>query len=328
MALQRRLMPSLSELVALEAVARLGSFTKAAEELALTQGALSKQIHQLEATLGLRLFDRAWRQVKLTPGGQGYVEEIQPLLAKLERATRAAVESGRRREVLTCAVPPDFVARWLAPWLGRFADANPGLSVHCRTYLEPFDFEDDSADLAIHVGQPNWAGTQAHRLFDETIIPVASPAYRDALRLAVPADLRRARLIHNAARPALWPVFLDSVRVEAEALGQGHAFDHVSAVAAAAAGGLGVALVPSFAVEAEVAEGRLVPLFGASLRSMDAYLLVVPNAKAADPLVLLFRDWLMRELGARQDPVPLRPRAARPGIPARETLHEKASMYG
>lgn len=299
MALQRRLMPSLSELVAFEAVARLGSFTKAAEELALTQGALSKQIHQLEATLGLRLFDRAWRQVKLTPSGHAYVREIQPLLWKLERSTRSVVEANRKRDVLACAVPPDFVGRWLAPWLAHFAEAAPGVAVHCRTYLEPFDFEDDAADLAIHVGQPNWAGTQAHHLFDEVIIPVASPAYRDALRLERPSDLARARLIHNAARPALWHVFVDSLRLELDATAQAHAFDHVSAVAAAAAGGLGVALVPNFAVEPEIAQGRLVPLFDASLRSMDAYFLVVPHAKAADPLVAMFRDWLVREVQAR-----------------------------
>jgi DNA-binding transcriptional LysR family regulator len=173
--MQRRLMPSLSELVAFEAVARLSSITAAAEELALTQGALSKQIRQLEATLGLELFERGHRHVRITPNGEAYVDEIRPILKRLERATHGVISANRKVETLALGVLPAFSSCWLAPRLAGFAAENPTVTVHCHTYLQPFDFEKETFDAAIHIGHDNWSGTRAYRLFGEDIVAVASP---------------------------------------------------------------------------------------------------------------------------------------------------------
>jgi LysR family glycine cleavage system transcriptional activator len=298
MALKRRHMPSFAELVALEAVARLGSFTKAAEELSLTQGALSKQIRQLESTLGFLLFERTKRDVRITRGGQTYVNAIRPLLLKLERTTNAVIEANQEKLVLNCAVLPSFATRWLAPRLVRFAAANPRLAINCKAYYEPFNFDEEPMDLAIHVGRPNWPGTTAHHLFDEVVLPVSSPAYRDTLQLSAPADIARATLIHNAARSALWHIWLDSLSLDIEHPFSGYALDDFLTVATAAASGLGVALIPEFCIRDDLASGKLVTLFDHKLQNVEAYYLVVPAAKTNDPLVTRFLSWILNEVRA------------------------------
>lgn len=296
MVFRRRLMPSLAELVAFEAVARLGSFTKAAEELALTQGALSKQIRQLESGLQVRLFERTKRQVRITPAGQSYVNEVAPILRRLERSTNAVIAANVKRDVLNCAVLPAFAIRWLAPRLPDFAAAHPKVTVNCTTYLEPFSFDEEPMDVAIHVGTPNWPGTTAHHLFDEALVLVASPAYRDVHGLDTPESLSRATLIHNSTRPALWPIWLDKLGVKAEAAGQTFSFDQFPAIAEAAVAGLGVALLPEFFIADRLASGELVPLFDKRPRSMEAYFLVIPTAKTRDPLIVQFSRWLLNEM--------------------------------
>lgn len=296
MALRRRLMPSLAELVAFEAVARLESFTKAADELALTQGALSKQIRQLEAALQVRLFERTKRQVRITPAGQSYVNEIGPILQRLERSTTAVIEANAKRDALNCAVLPAFAMRWLAPRLPRFAAAHPKVVINCGTYLEPFNFEESPMDIAIHVGRPNWPDTVAHHLFDEALIVAASPTYCERHRLERPEDLAQTTLIHNSARPALWPIWFNNLNVKAEPTGHSYSFDQFPVIAEAAMAGLGVALLPEFFIADSLASGALVPLFDSHPRSMEAYFLIVPAMKESDPLVSQFTRWLMEEI--------------------------------
>lgn len=296
MALKRRLMPSLTKLVAFEAVVRLGSFTRAAEELALTQGALSKQIRQLESSLGLQLLERTKRNLRITPAGRIYVNEIRSVLWKLERSTTALVASHRRTDVLNIAAPPSFVDRWLMPRLPRFLAQYPKATVNCRTYTVPFDFEQEATDMAIHCGRSNWPDTIALHLFDEIVIPVTSSAYRDRLRLNVPADIERATLIHNSARSALWHIWHDSLSLNTERPFAGHSFDQFLTVAEAAAAGLGVGLVPEILVDQEIESGKLVKLFGHELRSMESYFLVVPSVKEGDRMTMQFRKWMGSEL--------------------------------
>jgi DNA-binding transcriptional LysR family regulator len=293
--MKRRLMPSHAELVAFEAVARLGSFTRAANELALTQGALSKQIRQLEVTLGVRLFERTKRDVRLTRQGDSYVNAIQPLLWKLERATHSVIASGREEHVLTCAVLPAFEHRWLAPRLAGFAAGHPDLSVRCTSYSEPFDFDEEPADLAIHLGRPNWPGTDAHHLFDEILVAVASPEYRERHHLRQPADLANAVQIHHARRSAAWLIWMQSLGLDESTAPRAYTFDSTPAVAAAAVAGLGVALVPTFYIEPELRSGALVALFDHSVGNMEAYYLVVPTARTDNPDVIQFTDWILAE---------------------------------
>jgi LysR family glycine cleavage system transcriptional activator len=295
-------MPSLTELVAFEAVARFSSFTKAAEELSLTQGAISKQVRQLEGTLGLQLFTRLKHQLEITDDGRTYLNEIRPILARLERSTTSAVTSKSSRQTVNCAVLSGFSEGWLAQRLPRFVAAHPDITLNFSSYRAPFDFgRDATLDAAIHVGRANWPGTVADYLFDEVVVPVASPAYCERLELRTPADLERATLIHHADRLALWPIWCGSAGLEASETCRGHSFDQYPLIAAAAEAGLGIALVPQFLVAASLGDGRLVQPF-ARLPHVGAYYLVVPHAKARLPAVASFRHWLAAEVEAGRPP--------------------------
>ena len=297
MALSRRRMPSLAELIAFEAVARLGSFTKASEELALTQGALSKQIRQLEETLGVILFERTKRHVKITKNGAVYVTEVRSILWKLERSTSALIATQKKKNVLTCAVPASFAGNWLAGRLAKFVARNAGLTINLKSYIAPFDFADDPVDLAIHLGRSNWPGATATHLFDEIILPVTSPAHRDLLGIRKPADLSKTTLIHHTAHLALWGIWHERLNLAFDPTVAGHTFDHFTSIAQAAASGLGVALFPQFLIAGELSSGRLAPLFDLPLLDAMAYYLVVPHDKESDALVKAFSRWIVSEIG-------------------------------
>lgn len=296
----RRLMPTIAELVAFEAAARHGSFTRAAEELALTQGAVSKQVRQLEATLGVALFERVKRQVVLTDGGRRYLADVRDTLARLERSTHGLIAAGGAAEALSIASLPTFATRWLVPRLPRFLAGRPDVALSVATRLRPFSFAEEPFDLAVHYGAPHWPGAEATHLFDEDLVPVASPAYRDGHGLAAPEALGRAALIQQATRPAAWRDWFAALGVAVERPYRGPLFDQFSMVTAAAAAGLGVALVPRFLIEDELGSGRLVVLFDRPVRTEEAYHLVVPTEKRSAPLVAAFRDWIVAEARGRR----------------------------
>ncbi|HWA17752.1 MAG TPA: LysR substrate-binding domain-containing protein [Devosia sp.] len=306
MSLRRSLMPTLSQLIAFEAVFRLGSFTRAAEELALTQGALSKQIKQLEVTIGIQLLERTKRRLTITPDGLVYVRDIRAILRRLERSTNALIDSHRKTDVFTLAVPPSFADRWLIQRLGRFLEFHPKATINCLTYATPFDFEKQPADAAIYCGREDWPDTVATRLFDEVVTPVASPAYVARLGLGSPADLERAALIHNSTRPALWHIWFDSLSLGGDRPLPGHAFDEFLTIIEAAAAGLGVALIPQFLIDDELKSGKLTIPFDHAIPSMESYFLVVPNSREGDPVVADFREALLATLG-RDIPDGVRP---------------------
>lgn len=291
----RRLMPTIAELVAFEAAARQGSFTRAAEELALTQGAVSKQVRQLEATLGVPLFERVKRQVVLTDGGRRYLAEVRETLARLERSTHGMIAAGGAADVLGIASLPTFATRWLIPRLPRFVAEHPTAALALSTRLRPFSFAEEPFDLAIHYGAPRWPGAEAIHLFDEDLVPVASPTYRDTHGFDRPEALSEAVLIQQATRPAAWRDWFAGLGLAAERPYRGPLFDQFSMVAAAAAAGLGVALVPRFLIEEELGSGRLLVLFDRPVRTEEAYHLVVPSEKRSAPLVAAFRDFVLAE---------------------------------
>jgi LysR family glycine cleavage system transcriptional activator len=297
--LSRRLMPSTAELVAFEAAARHANFTRAAEELSLTQGAISKQIRQLEQTLGVTLFERVNRRVVLTDAGGLYLGDVREMLTKLETSTHAVLASGGSAAVLNVAVLPTFATRWLVPRLPMFVEAHPGVTINLATRLKPFDFDEEPFDLAIHYGTPTWPRSDATHLFDENVVPVASPAYRTGIRLAAPGDLLRATLLQQATRPTLWRDWFESVGVEHIHPYRGPLFDQFSMIAQAAAAGLGAALVPRFLVEEELQTSKLVVLFDHPLRGSQAYYLVVPTRKIHTPVVAQFGGWLAGEARRR-----------------------------
>jgi LysR family glycine cleavage system transcriptional activator len=297
MSLPRTLMPSLNELAAFEAAGRHESFTRAAEELALTQSAISKQVRQLEETLGVVLFNRVKGRVVLTTLGCQYIRFARNVLLECEAATHAVIASGGSQATLRIAVLPTFASRWMIPRLPSFLVNHPSLTVSLRSETEPFDFESTPVDVAIHYGGPSWAGANATYLFDEVLVAVTSPDYAASLDLTEPADLLRAALLQQATRPSLWGQWFQAAAIDHPYPYRGMTFDQFSMASQAAATGLGVALMPAFLIERELEEGRLVQIGQPLALSEAAYYAVAPLEKEHDPLVLSFIRWLVESAG-------------------------------
>lgn len=291
-------LPSLGALSAFEAAARHGSFTRAAEELALTQGAVSRQVAALEAQIGVRLFERVRQRVALTPAGAAYAVEVRAALRALTAATLNLMAFRGAGGVLNLAILPTFGTRWLIPRLPRFIEACPSITINFATRVRPFDFAREGHDAAIHFGGPTWAGATLHRLMGEEIVPVASPALLARHRLELPADVLGVPLLQQATRPRAWEQWLGEAGLDAARATPGPRFEQFAMVAQAAAAGLGLAILPRFLVEEELRSGVLVTPFDRPSRSEEAYWLVYPEEKAALPTVAAFRDWLLAEVGA------------------------------
>ncbi|MGL4443141.1 MAG: transcriptional regulator GcvA [Alsobacter sp.] len=293
----RRLVPSLSALQAFEAAARHGSFTRAAEELDLTQGAVSRQVAMLEQSLGVRLFERVRQRVNLTPAGAGYAVEVREALSRLAAATLSAMTARGAGGVLALAILPTFGTRWLIPRLPRFFARHPDVTINFATRILPFDFALEGLDAAIHFGDRHWPGADLYPLMGETIVPVASPDLVRAAGITVPADLLRVPLLQQATRPRAWREWLEAVDLPADRAVMGPSFEQFAMVAQAAVAGLGAAVVPRFLIEDELASGRLVAPFDLAIESRQSYWLVHPTGKRDRPAVAAFRDWLLAECG-------------------------------
>ncbi|MFQ5623846.1 MAG: LysR family transcriptional regulator, partial [Paracoccaceae bacterium] len=172
----RRFLPPTHFLASFVAAARTGSFTRAARELSLTQGAVSRHIRALEDRLGVSLFVRDRQRVRLTDAGANYAREVREALDGIARAS-LALQANPEGGSLNLAILPTFGTRWLAPRLPRFLSLHTGVSVNLTTRLRPFDFNTDRQDAAIHFGKADWPGTGSVHLMDERVVPVASPEF-------------------------------------------------------------------------------------------------------------------------------------------------------
>nr|WP_155132753.1 LysR substrate-binding domain-containing protein [Pseudovibrio flavus] len=282
-------------MIAFECAARHGSFTRAAEELFLTQGAVSKQVRLLEGRLGVELFRRVRQRIVLTDAGRLYLHDIRGTLEKMTNATRQVMSFAGSADVLNLAVLPTFGTRWLAPRLPRFHERYPKASFNLTVRLTPFDFEVEPFDGAIHFGEPVWAGAFAEPLFHEDVIPVASRAFRDRYMIRKPEDLAGVLRLHQSTRPDAWQKWFQQAGVETDTAFQGPRFDQFSMISQAAVSGLGAALVPRFFVEDELASGSLVKLFDISQRQPSAYHFVYPVNRTLRPVVSAFKSWLIEE---------------------------------
>ncbi|MES0883402.1 transcriptional regulator GcvA [Roseibium sp. SCP14] len=293
--MRRAFVPPADTLIAFECAARHLSFTRAAEELHLTQGAVSKQVRQLEDRLGVELFRRVRQRIVLTDAGRLYLHDIRGALEQMTAATRQVMSYAGSADVLNLAVLPTFGTRWLAPRLAEFVKRYPDAGLNLSVRLQPFDFDEEPFDGAIHHGDPVWAGAIAERLFDEEVIPVASRAFRDRHQIRTPADLARVPRLQLATRPLAWRQWFDRAGVETDAAFQGARFEQFVMISEAAIHHAGAALIPRFFVEAELASGRLVRLFELSPDQQTAYYFVYPEGRTMRPVVAAFRQWLMEE---------------------------------
>lgn len=291
MSQQRRLVPSTSMLLAFEAAARTGSFTGAAVELNLTQGAISRQVRALEDQLGVQLFARVRKSVRLTDAGKRYAEEVEKALQTIRLATLSAM-TDQRGGTLNLAILPTFGTRWLIPRFPAFLEAHPDITVNFATKLSPFDFKTENLHAAIHYGRTDWPDTESTFLMDEETVPVCAPHLLNDGVFLQPGDLASQSLLHLETRPDAWADWFGALGVDHPAA-KGMMFEEISTIAQATAAGLGFSLLPRFLIEAELASGELVLALDHPLKSRFGYYLVTPVDDAAYAPVVAFRDWLL-----------------------------------
>ncbi|MDD0816723.1 LysR substrate-binding domain-containing protein [Curvibacter sp. HBC28] len=296
----RRKIPSTQALACFEAAARHESYTRAAQELALTQSAVSRQITALEEFLGLALFRRTRHGVALTPSGANYARQVARRLQGLERDTLDVMARQGQGGALLLAAVPTFATRWLIPRLPQLAQQHPDLMVHIETRTRPFLFADTEFDAALYAGTPeqvaNWPGVRAQRLLTEDVVPVCSPALLQARGLQqgglLPQDLVGLPLLQQSTRPYGWRQWFDAVGLAPAGAMEGPRYELFSMLAVAAAHGLGVALMPPLLIEAELARGELVVACPVTLQGERSYYLVTP-VQEDPPVLSAFRDWLL-----------------------------------
>ncbi|WP_281976439.1 LysR family transcriptional regulator [Pseudorhizobium flavum] len=292
--LSRRLLPSTAALAAFESVARLRSFSAAADELALTQGAISRQVSGLEDLLGALLFERTSRGVVLTPAGAEYAKSVGAALSQIRSASLQAMTK-RHSDTLNLAILPTFGTRWLMPRIPGFVARHPEITLNFATRIGVFDFERDGIDMAIHIGQPDWPGGDCTFLMEEMVAPVCSPAFLAEHPITRPEEIMSLPLLHMASRPGAWTHWFQSLGV-AGGPAQGMRFEQFGSVGQACAAGLGVALMPLFLIDSELATGQLVQAYPHQMRSPSAYYAVAPLTKTDFRPVVAFRSWLLEEV--------------------------------
>ncbi|MEH6421592.1 LysR substrate-binding domain-containing protein [Pseudomonas sp. CGJS7] len=289
-------LPSLSAIRAFEAAARLGSFTRAAEELDMTQAAVSYQIKRLEQRMGLVLFQRLPRKVALTRDG----ERLAPAVLDAFQALRTAFARSRERAQSELAITalPTLGANWLVPRLGGFQLAQPQLAVRLDTSVPLIDLAQGEFDVSLRNGGGQWPGMETHFLLPGLFVPLCSPALLDSGALRTPEDLLR---LPRIGRERWWRQWLDAAGVRLgetplkPALDLGIEQYEVTAAMA----GQGVAITSPLFFRAELASGRLVQPFDLVLRDTRDYWLAYPEVGRASAKIRAFRDWLLEQ--ARQD---------------------------
>lgn len=294
---QRRFIPSTSALVALESVARTGSFTLAAQELSLTQSAVSRQVRGLEELLDCVLFDRNSRKVELTEAGRLYVGEVQQALQIIRDATIQVVTK-RPEKVLNVAILPTFGTRWLMPRISGFVAKYPDITLNFTTRIGRFDFTADDLDIAIYHGLPDWPNVNCTLLMSETVVPVASPVFRDANEISSPQDLLSVQRLSMHSRPTAWKNWFKSQGIDLSN-NSGMFFEQFSTLSQACVAGIGVALMPEFLIEPELKKQELVRI-GVSVVNDSAYYVAQPMQHGLNKTAELFKEWLLSEAGKKE----------------------------
>lgn len=293
-----RSLPGTAALQAFESAAWHGSITSAARELNLTQSAISRQIQSLEQHLGVELFHRERQRIRLTAAGEHYLQHVRSAFDRLEAAALELRTLRRGGGVLQLGILPTYGTKWLIPRFPSFAEQHPDVQVHFTTRLQPFDFASEDLDAAIHYGDAQWSGARLDNLMHEDVVVVCSADYRQKHRLETPADLRRASLLQLTSRPTAFEDWLRAHGASGVDGRRGPRFEHHQMVLQAALAGLGVAVLPTFVCDDELAAGRVVEAF-ANTRTPTgkSYWLVYPERRAELPALRAFRAWLLAAHG-------------------------------
>ena len=290
-------LPPLNALKAFEAAARHESFTRAAEELCVTQGAVSHQVKAREAELAIKLFNRERQRLIITEAGRDYLAVVRDALDRIAVGTERLLQR-QNAGVLTVSTSPDFAAKWLVHRLGHFAEAHAGIDLRVSATMHHVDFAREDVDMAVRHGDGNWSGLDAVQLSSEQLFAICSPKLLTGRRLAKPADVLKFPLIHLDSR-ADWTKWLRVVGIGDDNVRHGPVLNRASMVIDAAINGQGIALARTTLAAFDLINGRLVRPFAEALRLSKTYWIVCPKATSNVPKIATFRDWLLAE--AAQD---------------------------
>ncbi|WP_207537645.1 transcriptional regulator GcvA [Sabulicella rubraurantiaca] len=299
-----RRLPPLNAIRAFEAAARSESFTRAAEELCVTPGAVSHQVKALEQSLGVRLFLRERQRLSLTEAGREYLAVTRDALDRIALGTARLVQR-QTSGILTVSTSPDFAAKWLVNRLGRFAETHPEIDLRVSASAHHVDLSRGEVDLAVRHGDGNWPGLHVVRLCSERLFPVCSPKlFSGRKRITTPSDLLRLPLL-RLEDERTWARWFSAAGVR-EPVPRGPVLNQASMLIDAAVDGQGVALARTALVAWDLIQGRLVRPVDVSLPMANTYWVVCPSAVADVPRIATFRDWLLAE--AKEDMGRLRQR--------------------
>ena len=288
--------PSTQSLLAFEAVARHGFVSKAAEELCLTTGAVSKQLRALEETLGLELFTRGKHGLVLTESGQSYLEHVRPALAKLAEAGILVTRAKARSQLLHIQVPPSFADRWLLPRYSDLTQAGLAGKVMFSTY--PFMAPDTTFpyvyDAYVCIGEGAWPGCTGEYICGRELSLVASPKLLERMPpVRTPADLAGFPILEHSELPLVWTHALEQLGLAPDQVTRLSPFDFYSVLIRSATVGLGLALIPTCFIPVELEAGELVQLLSHHQDEGYGYYFVYLDSRRNDPLLKKFRKWLL-----------------------------------
>jgi LysR family glycine cleavage system transcriptional activator len=292
-----RRLPPLNALKSFDAAARHESFTRAADELCVTQGAVSHQVKALESDLGVKLFNRERQRLIITEAGRQYLGVVRDAFDRIAIGTERLVQR-QSSGILTVSTSPDFAAKWLVHRLGRFAALHPEIDLRVSATMHHVDFAREEVDIAVRHGDGNWPGLDAVNLCPETLFPVCSPKLINGRRrLRQPPDLLKFPLLHLDDRKD-WMKWLEVVAVAGVDVDHGPVLNHASMLIDAAADGQGIALARTTLAAWDLINKRLIRPFATALPLSKTYWIVCPRAAAMLPKIAMFRDWLLAEAAA------------------------------
>jgi LysR family glycine cleavage system transcriptional activator len=288
-----RNLPPLNALKAFEAAARSESFTRAAEELNVTQGAVSHQVKALEEILGVKLFNRERQRLAITESGREYLAVVRDALDRIAVGTERLLQR-QTSGVLTVSTSPDFAAKWLVNRLGRFAEVHPDIDLRISATIQHIDFAREDVDLAVRHGDGNWAGLDAVRLCSEQLFPVCAPKLVSGRnRITKAADLLKFPLLRLEDWKN-WSRWFEAAGITAAPV-PGPTLNRASMLIDAAIDGQGIALARTSLAAWDLINGRLVKPIDVSLRLPKTFWIICPKATSALPKIAVFREWLLSE---------------------------------
>lgn len=293
-------LPPLNALRAFEASARQLSFTRAAEELFVTQAAISHQIKSLEDFLGIKLFMRKNRALLLSEEGQAYYLDIKDVFNAINEATERLFARGEKGAI-TVSTQPSFAIQWLVPRLNAFYALHPDIDVRIKAVDQPENSLTGDVDVAIYFGRGHWADIDAEQLQKEYLIPVCSPLLLQGKKpLDKVEDLINHTLLHDTSRRD-WKRWFKQVNVKATNVNHGPIFSHSAMVVQAALHGQGVALAHSFLAKPDIDAGRLICPFKDVLESKNAYYVVCRDRQVDLGKIAAFREWVLDTVAQDQE---------------------------